>query len=204
MDAEKWLSARLTGLSPTDFPEGLAIYTTLPMEVPTEFRSVSHAILSRHSTGRLEDAEARFLSGVSAVLVFCDIRDIDQVQLAVNLDNCVAQGLGLQGPPTLLVTHSSKPELQSFGEDAEFAALAALMSQGLQGAIVGEPSGIRLASQIQSKILGLAEKTRAFHVAVDKHKETVQHAKDVENRIDDTVWFHLKQRLRSSNYCCFE
>ena len=51
MDAEKWLNARVTGLSPADFPDGLAIYTTLPMQVPTEFRSVSRATFPRHSTG---------------------------------------------------------------------------------------------------------------------------------------------------------
>jgi len=166
------------------------------MVVPSEFQPVSRIISESHRKGLLEAEEVQMLSGVSVMLVFCDVHDREEMQLAVSLSTCVAQRMGNESPPTILVPHRSNPELQDRDADEEFAAFAEAMGHGIDGVIFGEPEGMRLAGEVQSAIMGQAKLMNAYNMSSVRHDEKTQHMKEVKDSVHDIVWQYLRQRLQ--------
>ena len=190
---QRQLTSRLFGLRPADFhPDGIAIYTTSQLVFPSEFKSVSHSTKEGHT---LQDEEVQLFKSVAAVLIFADITNDAQLQSAVHLGSCVST-LGPEHPPSILVPHSTEPT-EDLDTDKVFAALSGALSSGINGSIVGEPTGLALAGAVRSEILTSQRAQNVISQSIMDHREKVSYVEDIAEVIHDAIWDHM--RIRSGS-----
>jgi len=196
-NSRTWFTQRLAGIEPTDFhSDGVAIYTTSAMPVPEEFQGTVYTINESHRQHVLQYDEIQMLNGVVTVLVFCDIFDQAEVELALALNVCITS-LGGVAPPIVLVPHGSPDMHRTENADEEFDILSQAMCNGIDCAIIGEPEGIRLACAVRAEIMSQAGNAEFFNRVLHKNQMRVQHCWALEDAIDEGLWDYLRARLKT-------
>jgi serine/threonine protein kinase len=195
--------ARLAGTTPADFhPEGIAVYTAVEMAMPIEFASIARAIGEPHREGRLPEEEARLLSNIPVVLVFCNMYDSEECRLAGQLASCIEDSLDREHPLLVMVPtcplQAGESYSKAIDDDAELQAMTMAIDTGFDGVVFGQPCGIQLACEVQSEIMKSYSRINRFNRSLRRHLDKVQYAKDLEDDVHDIVWDYLRQKTRSS------
>jgi serine/threonine protein kinase len=188
------LGIRLAGLSPQIFhQDGLLIYTTASLEVPETFLSVSRSIEGCYGQDLVrEDLDA--LRNAPVILVFCDVLEEAQLQLALWLHKCFNKNLEVfERPPFLLVPHTQRDLDAVLMESISKEVLDA----GVDGLVLGERSGLKLLCAVKSEMLKHSHRMAHIEAEVEKRQYQVYNARKVEDEVHDIVWDYLRIRCNS-------
>ena len=109
------------------------------VDVPN-FKSVVHSIGTRHKTGSPseEDIIQLAISGVSAVLLFGDFDDAEQLERVLDFTCCLGH-IDAEVPPVVLVHHCSRSKPQA-------------VDVSIDGGVLRHSEGIQLACDIRCEI----------------------------------------------------
>jgi len=122
------------------------------VDVPN-FKSVVHSIGTRHKTGSPseEDIIQLAISGVSAVLLFGDFDDAEQLERVLDFTCCLGH-IDAEVPPVVLVHHCSRSKPQAHDENATLAMLSNVVDVSIDGGVLRHSEGIQLACDIRCEI----------------------------------------------------
>jgi len=202
IQAEQRMHSRLAGLTINQLATGnLVIYSTHEILPPAGFRDRWHWVGENHSRGQLSDAESEHLTNAVACLLFGDIHSEEHMQRAHDLAECVDTFLGSEGPPIILVSHSSFPERQdAFLEDSDaiLHILSEAVAAGISDFILGEPCGVKLACEVLSRIMQQERLFSSWTEKLNLVRATYEYARNLEDAVNDIVWEYLRIRLNTN------
>jgi len=178
--ANNHLSARLSGISPLDCHSGgVAVFTAFPVvkvDAP-DFKSVIGTIGTHYKTGTFSEEDMQLISG-------------EQMQRVSDFNLCLKR-TGSDCQPIILVHHSIKSETQTHDGDVHFAALSNMI-EVVNGFVLGQSKGIKLACDIRSEIMRQMGRTNAVIRSVEEHRERADRVSFIKDNLHDMVWWYTQ------------
>jgi len=192
---QQGLTHRLGDLKQSDFhSQGVAICMTMPMEVPDTFASVSYNIKFHRGVALLQAKDVQLVRQSALILMFCDVSDEEQLKLARHMCSYVVS-LGQNAPQIVLAPHASNPNAMD-SADEKFAALSKAMDCVQVNAMIsGEPEGLKLASEVRSKLMMHSKRARALRGELKEHRKRVEETDQLRLNVKVIVWEYFSFRL---------
>jgi hypothetical protein len=179
------------------------MYSTLQLLTPPKgFEEVWFPIREQL---RFSNDERNCLSEAMAVLIFTDIHDRWHLQTTCNLAAGIANQVGTDSPPVVLVPHmtsanssdANSPDLLEQQIDRHSHALNA----HIDAVILGEPEGIKLAAEVSSIVIQQMRQAERLNRRLNSIREHCQNTQHLEEDNHDAVWEYLRVKLHSGIPC---
>lgn len=196
---QEWLRIRFEHLLPEHFCEGSVLfYTAQLLEAPPGFESVWGGAIGQ---GIISEANENMCSA-RAVLLLADLHDKEQLMSVIEMADFVNDRFKEAAPLLIYVPHSVSPELRKpQGYEDSFELFKFVMDNGIDETITGEPEGMKLALEIESRVFvqdSLVKKLSSDPDTPEKQDFRTKRVQFLKEAMHDTVWEYLRVRLQTS------
>jgi len=200
--AQEWLNIRFASTRPEDFCSGVRFYTAVLLEPPAGLESIwGGTITDQHRAGEEASREERQAIGdASAVLLLANIHDEEQMKRVISMGEFIHDNFREAAPLLVFVPHTVRPELRKPTDlDDLLGLFMDVLNHVVDEAITDEPDGMKLALEVQCKVLVQASLLRKFsdESRTDDNEDAIKRVEFLEDVIHDTVWDYLRVRLHT-------
>jgi hypothetical protein len=197
------LNTRFADVRPEDFLNGgVLFFSAQHLEAPLGFANVWSTINRHHRIETSPSAEeAQRLSDANAVVLMADASDEEQMRRVINMAGFINQNLTENAPPLILMLHTVQPELRKHvDEEIIVTSVMRAIDCGVDEAITQESAGIRLAWEMQNRVVMQAHLSQKF-ADVQENSEAAlltNRKRELMNTMHSIVWEYFRIRIASN------
>lgn len=204
--AQDWLHARFANVLPEDFLDrSVLFYTAQVLEAPIGFESIWGGVIGTRfrsgaeATARIEEHE--MISTALVVVLLADLQDKEQMKSVIDMADFVNRNFTDDAPLLVYAPHSVCPEVRKPVDLMDsMLPLMSVLDDGVDEVLTGEPEGIKLALEVQNRVLVQQSLMQKFKDDSDTPEEQERRARKksfLEEVMHDTVWDYMRVRLQT-------
>mmetsp|Transcript_104039 Transcript_104039/g.324355 ORF Transcript_104039/g.324355 Transcript_104039/m.324355 type:complete len:527 (+) Transcript_104039:75-1655(+) len=198
MAAQEWLDRRLRGLVPSDFGEGVRMYSALEARIPKGFKDFWFKLEANEDARPFGSANE--IVAQNAIVIWASPVEKAQIEGLHRLVRAIDE-LGQDAPVMFWVPHTVDPQARK-----NIANLWRIMQNvtrpaletGLDGVITGEPQGLKLALAVRAKVKESSDLASRLSDAVNERCARLQQQLFLAERMNSMFWDYLRIRIAPS------